>query len=569
MPFTRRHKAVLMALTLHSTAAPMGGSASPHLVVAGECQPYVSIVSRLSVTIGFLISFFFAVAHHEVRAEPSFLYSSWEPRVVNTISNAPVTFTSVVTGNPTSVAFVPKSGPLVPLTPVGDDTYQMTLHPEDILDGYQTGHGHHFVGFLDIVGNNTTSRRNLSVNVRDETMPSVQVVSLNETAQVGTHIVNLRDDELWLSGWAPVDVLNRFYDHFEDKFDFVNVVSQVTTGRNRGYSSVRNDIRGIGVSRKDNGNTYGSANRLQGIINYPIDSFFDLGIRGANHEIGHRWGIFLDFPSLDAPGPHWPVSDFARGIMGFNLAGGVGGQFPYDFIEQPDGTFLVQGTELTHEFNDLELYLMGLMAPEEVSPGRVFLNQNQQDQLFHSGILEGPAEFVTIEDIIDLNGARIPAAGETQTHFTLASIILSADRLLTEDEMAFFDYMAARGEAINELPYTLGLASGVTKPFYLATRGLATLSTTMVLAGDFDSDGDVDGDDFLVWQNGFPISVGAALLDGDADADGDVDGEDFLIWQNNFPYPATLSSVPEPNSLVLLALGGLMMLRRCTGCRVP
>ena len=80
---------------------------------------------------------------------------------------------------------------------------------------------------------------------------------------------------------------------------------------------------------------------------------------------------------------------------------------------------------------------------------------------------------------------------------------------------------------------------------------------------------DGDGDDFLVWQNGFPISVGAALLDGDADADGDVDGEDFLIWQNNFPYPATLSSVPEPNSLVLLALGGLMMLRRCTGCRVP
>ena len=128
--------------------------------------------------------------------------------------------------------------------------------------------------------------------------------------------------------------------------------------------------------------------------------------------------------------------------------------------------------------------------------------------------------------------------------------------------MAFFDYMAARGEAINELPYTLGLASGVTKPFYLATRGLATLSTTMVLAGDFDSDGDVDGDDFLLWQNGFPVSAGATLLDGDADADGDVDGDDFLIWQNSFPYPTAISSVPEPNSLAMLALGGLLMLRR-------
>ena len=78
------------------------------------------------------------------------------------------------------------------------------------------------------------------------------------------------------------------------------------------------------------------------------------------------------------------------------------------------------------------------------------------------------AELVTVQDFIDHNGSRIPAAGETQTHFSVASIILSADRLLTEDEMAFFDYMAARGEATNELPYTLGLASGVTKPFYLA-----------------------------------------------------------------------------------------------------
>ena len=81
------------------------------------------------------------------------------------------------------------------------------------------------------------------------------------------------------------------------------------------------------------------------------------------------------------------------------------------------------------------------------------------------------------------------------------------------------------------------------------------------IAGDFDSDGDVDGDDFLAWRNGFPISAGATLLDGDADADGDVDGDDFLMWQNSFPYPTAISSVPEPNSLVLLALGGLLMLR--------
>ena len=35
----------------------------------------------------------------------------------------------------------------------------------------------------------------------------------------------------------------------------------------------------------------------------------------------------------------------------------------------------------------------------------------------------------------------------------------------------------------------------------------------------------------------------------------DGDGDDFLVWQRNFPYPTAISSVPEPNSLVLLALG--------------
>jgi len=58
------------------------------------------------------------------------------------------------------------------------------------------------------------------------------------------------------------------------------------------------------------------------------------------------------------------------------------------------------------------------------------------------------------------------------------------------------------------------------------------------------------------------VSTGAALLDGDADEDGDVDGDDFLMWQNSFPYPTALSKTPEPASLGLVALGGLLMLRR-------
>ena len=81
--------------------------------------------------------------------------------------------------------------------------------------------------------------------------------------------------------------------------------------------------------------------------------------------------------------------------------------------------------------------------------------------------------------------------------------------------------------------------------------------------GDFDGDGDIDGNDFLVWQNNFPTTDGAAIsFIGDATGDGNVDGDDFLTWQNSFPYPATLAKTPEPASLGLLALGALLMLRR-------
>jgi hypothetical protein len=80
--------------------------------------------------------------------------------------------------------------------------------------------------------------------------------------------------------------------------------------------------------------------------------------------------------------------------------------------------------------------------------------------------------------------------------------------------------------------------------------------------GDFDSDGDVDGADFVVWQTHFPAASGGALATGDADGDGDVDGADFVVWQTNFPTsPGPGSSpVPEPAALII-ALCSLAAIR--------
>ena len=90
------------------------------------------------------------------------------------------------------------------------------------------------------------------------------------------------------------------------------------------------------------------------------------------------------------------------------------------------------------------------------------------------------------------------------------------------------------------------------------------LRVLTILQGDFDGDGDVDGDDFLIWENNFPTITGALRFDGDANGDGAVDGNDFVLWQRNFILPAAIGQTPEPSSLVLLALGvtGVLGYRR-------
>lgn len=74
---------------------------------------------------------------------------------------------------------------------------------------------------------------------------------------------------------------------------------------------------------------------------------------------------------------------------------------------------------------------------------------------------------------------------------------------------------------------------------------------------DFDGDGDVDGRDFLIWQQGYgSVGTPAPLELGNANNDNIVDGLDLEIWQNQYlagPMVAT-GTVPEPSSLAIASV---------------
>lgn len=212
-------------------------------------------------------------------------------------------------------------------------------------------------------------------------------------------------------------------------------------GENRYYMGLRNDTKGIGLDPMNNGATYGSATRLQGIVHFPNDNLFDLADAALSHELGHRWCCFIKLPFLKNENPHWPMGNIGYGMMGINV-GGAGGTFPYELTAKSDGTYAAKFTRYPDEFNDLELYLMGLLPASKVPGYFVFQDQAQQ---VANGTLRGPVTAFTVQDVINLSGQRVPAVGASQTDFRIATVVCSNGRLMTADEMAFFEAMAARG----------------------------------------------------------------------------------------------------------------------------
>jgi hypothetical protein len=105
---------------------------------------------------------------------------------------------------------------------------------------------------------------------------------------------------------------------------------------------------------------------------------------------------------------------------------------------------------------------------------------------------------------------------------------------------------------------------------YVEARDTPFPDEPVGIAGDFDGDMDIDGNDFLIWQQGLTAAGGGTAASGDANGDGNVDGADFTIWAQGYGTGSGgVSAVPEPASLGLgLVAACFLAAARTRGRRV-
>lgn len=401
------------------------------------------------------------------------------PRVVDVAEPAPTRFLVVPPANATSVVFLPKSGSPISLQPIGAGALTFTLDAATATAGYAPGTLHNFVGRLDYRTSSGASLglSNVNVNVRDAGMPDVPVTRMESHAQRSPYVLNVRTDTTFSTAYATG--VSRLRSLLGDHFDFIAVIQMVTTRANRNYNGVRNDIHGIGAPIFNISNQWSvGPGRLQGVVEFPIDWFFDGAEAPMVHEIGHRWINYSKDPVLGPGGAHWPLSTMGLGVMGVSLPGnGEGVTFPWLLTALGDGTVRVNKTTASVHYTPLDLYLMGLIPPDSVAPVQVLPPTTGLSALADGVIL--PATTFTIADYIAANGERVPSSANAQRDFTMACLVLTYGRLMTASEMAFFDAACARAETRTPLTTVDGLATEQAPGFYLATGGRATLTTRL------------------------------------------------------------------------------------------
>jgi hypothetical protein len=139
-------------------------------------------------------------------------------------------------------------------------------------------------------------------------------------------------------------------------------------------------------------------------------------------------------------GSHWGVSSVNGQLGGFDLSTlkELGDNW---YSADPFGTYANGGNSIP--YGNFELYLMGLIPPDEVEDVVLF-----KDIAATAGDFFGDGKWysekkvtVTVEDLIEKLGPRAPDHNKSQKEFRILTLVLTDDPL-TEEEWTYFSKQA-------------------------------------------------------------------------------------------------------------------------------
>src|SRR4030042_2048996 len=233
------------------------------------------------------------------------------------------------------------------------------------------------------------------------------------------------------------EIAKEFFKTHADEYDFLVIISNFDFKMpelevEAFYLGVKNDTLGIGIEAFDNTELFGSKGRLQGTIDMgniaktstdPLDAKFTTTMGILAHELLHRWAAHVRFRQPDGStssallgrgGYHWSFLLDTQGSLLYGNRWRANG----------DGTFTsLPGWKY---YSPLDLYLMGLRTKSDVPPMLLIEAPGiEPNRLPQAGVtITGQARTVTIDDIIAVEGERIPAAGTAPKTFKAAFILL-------------------------------------------------------------------------------------------------------------------------------------------------
>ncbi len=220
-----------------------------------------------------------------------------------------------------------------------------------------------------------------------------------------------------------------------DEYDFIVVFTTFEFDSGDAlafYNPLRNEVRGIGKPVFDNGAPYGSANRLQGIVDMaavtryaldPADPRHPELLNTLAHELMHRWAVGVRFRTpgggdstdlIGREGSHWSWFVDSDGSV----------MYGNDWQALPGGRF--RSVRVRHQYSALDLYLGGFLAAAEVPPTVLLRGSSGApgDLPTLGAEVTASGESVSIEQVIAAEGARQPLAADAPKSFRAGFVLL-------------------------------------------------------------------------------------------------------------------------------------------------